>query len=118
MGYRVERVNELIRNELSVLIDTKLKDPRLDDAIVSVTRVKTTPDMKYAKVFVSVMGDSAKKEEILSVLEGAKGYLRKSISKVLTTRNTPLLMFEIDDSLDYASHIEDILATLNIKEEE
>lgn len=118
MGYRVERVNELIKNELSVLIDTKLKDPRLEDAIVSVTRVKATPDMKYAKVYVSIMGDEDKKKEIISVLEGAKGFLRKAVSKVLTTRNTPLLMFEIDDSLDYASHIDEILATLNIKEEE
>ncbi len=118
MSYRVERVNELIRNELSVLIDTRLKDPRIEDAIVSVTRVKATPDMKYAKVYVSIMGEDEKKQEILSVLDKAKGFLRKQISRVLTTRNTPALIFEIDDSLDYASHIDDILATLNIKEEE
>ena len=118
MGYRTERVNELIKNELSLLIELELHDPRLKEVLISVTRVKATPDLKYAKVYVSIMGENKKKEEILGVLENAKGFLRKSISKVLQTKSTPELIFELDDSLDYAMHIDEVLAGLNIPEDE
>ncbi len=118
MGYRIERVNELIKNELSLLIELELQDPRLKEAIISVTRVKATPDLKYAKVYVSIMGENNKKEEILGVLDKAKGFLRKSIAKVLQTKNTPELIFELDDSLDYAMHIDEVLAGLNLEEDE
>ncbi|WP_294465465.1 30S ribosome-binding factor RbfA [uncultured Anaerofustis sp.] len=118
MGYRIERVNELIKNELSLLIELELNDPRLKEAIISVVRVKATPDLKYAKVYVSVMGENNKKEEIIGVLDKAKGFLRKSIAKVLNTRNTPELIFELDNSLDYAMHIDEVLANLDIKDDE
>lgn len=118
MGYRLERVNELIKNELSLLIELELQDPRIKEAIISVVRVKTTPDLKYAKVYVSVMGENNKKEEIIGVLDKAKGYLRKSIAKVLNTKNTPELVFELDESLDYAMHIDEVLANLEIKDHE
>lgn len=118
MGYRLERVNELIKNELSLLIELELQDPRIKEAIISVVRVKATPDLKYAKVYVSVMGKNNKKEEIIGVLDKAKGYLRKSIAKVLNTKNTPELVFELDESLDYAMHIDEVLANLEIKDHE
>lgn len=117
MGYRVPRVNELLKNELSTLIEMELHDPRLDGVIVSVVRVNATPDLRFAKVNVSIMG-SDNKNEIIEVLDKASGYLRKQVAKILNTRNTPQLIFELDESLDYAMHIDEVLSTLNIPKEE
>lgn len=113
MSFRVERVNETIKMELSQLIEHELNDPRIRDVVVGITSVRTTPDMKHAKVYVSVFGDAEKKDEVMKVLEGAKGFLRKSVAAVLTTRYTPELHFEIDDSVDYAMHIDKLLKEIN-----
>lgn len=109
MSYRIDRVNEIIRNELSTVIMQGLKDPRAQNVVIGVNRVRTTPDLKYCKVFVSIYGEPEKRSEVMSVLENAKGYLRKSIADVLTTRRAPELVFVLDDSLDYAMHIEELL---------
>lgn len=113
MSFRVERVNETIKMELSQLIEHELNDPRIRDVVIGITSVRTTPDMKYAKVYVSIFGDAQKKDEVMQVLEGAKGFLRKSIASALTTRYTPELHFELDDSVDYAMHIDKLLKEIN-----
>ncbi len=115
-SYRVERANEEIKNELTSLIQNKLNDPRVKNTVISVTRTKTTPDMKYCKVYVAIFADKEKREEILAVLDSAKGFLRKNIAEILSTKFTPELIFELDDSLDYAMHIEKLLN--RIKDEE
>jgi len=112
--YRVERVNQIIKDELSNFINYQMNDPRVKDAVITITNVNTTPDMKYTKVFVSIYGDESKKKEILAVLDKARGIMRKVLSAALTTRFTPQITFALDTSLDYAMHIEKVLSTLDI----
>ncbi|MBR6801660.1 MAG: 30S ribosome-binding factor RbfA [Eubacteriaceae bacterium] len=112
--YRVERVNQIIKDELSNFINYQMNDPRVKDAVITITNVNTTPDMKYTKVFVSIYGDEAKKKEILAVLDKARGVMRKILAENLTTRFTPQITFALDTSLDYAMHIEKVLSTLDI----
>ncbi len=113
-SYRVERVNQIIKDELSNFINYQMNDPRIKDAVITITNVNTTPDMKYTKVFVSIYGEEEKKKEILAVLDKARGIMRKTLSAVLTTRFTPQITFALDTSLDYAMHIEKVLSTLDI----
>ncbi len=113
MAFRTERINESIKTELSRLIEFELKDPRLKEALVGVTSVKTTPDLKYCKVYVSVYADKQRQAEIMKVLEGAKGFMRSQIAAALTTRHTPELTFYLDDSVDYAMHIDKLLREIN-----
>lgn len=114
MSYRIERINELMKNELNILIGTQIKDPRVNESLVSVVRVNTTPDLKYAKVYVSVMEDGIeRKEKVIEGLNRAKGFLRKSIANVLNTRYTPELVFVLDESLDYALRIDEILEDIH-----
>ena len=117
MSYRTERVNQLLKQELARLINEELKDPRLADTVIGITRVKTTPDLKHSKVYISIYAQDEKKVEILSLITKASGFLRKKIADILTTRHVPELVFELDDSLDYAMHIEEVLKGLNINEE-
>ena len=115
--HRIEKINELIRTEISDEISSKLKDPRLENKVVGITRVKTTHDMKYCKVYVSIYGDQNEVAEIMSVLDKAKGFLRKCVSEALTTRYTPELTFVHYDSIDNYEHIESILKGLTYNDE-
>ncbi len=113
MSFRLERVNETIKAELTKLIKYELNDPRMQDTVIGVTSAKTTPDMKHCKVYISVYGDKNKQKEIMDVLEKAKGFLRKNIAAILTTRYAPELHFELDDSMDNAMHIDKLLREIN-----
>ena len=105
---RIGRINEEIQREMSSLIRT-VKDPRVADAgMVSVTAVETTPDLKYAKIFVSVLDKSAS-AQALKGLKSASGYLRRELGRALSLRNTPELTFVRDDSIDKGAHILDML---------
>ena len=105
---RIGRVNEEIQREMSSLIRT-VKDPRVADAgMVSVTAVETTPDLKYAKIFVSVLDKSAS-AQALKGMKSASGYLRRELGRALNLRNTPELTFVRDDSIDKGAHILDML---------
>lgn len=103
---RIGRVNEEIQRELSALIRT-VKDPRVT-GVVSVTAVETTPDLRYAKVFISVLdkGDSG---QVLKGLKSASGWLRRELGQALRLRYTPELLFQQDDSIDKGAHILDML---------
>ena len=105
---RIGRINEEIQREMSSLIRT-VKDPRVADAgMVSVTAVDTTPDLKYAKIYVSVLDKSAS-AQALKGLKSASGYLRRELGRVLSLRSTPELSFVRDDSIDKGAHILDML---------
>ena len=105
---RIGRVNEEIQRELASLIPA-VKDPRVADAgMISVTAVETTPDLKYAKIFVSVLNKSAS-AQALKGLKSASGYLRRELGRSLNLRNTPELSFVRDDSIDKGAHILDML---------
>ena len=105
---RIGRINEEIQRELSSLLRT-IKDPRVADAgMLSVTAVETTPDLKYAKIYVSVLDKSAS-AQALKGLKSASGYLRRELGRALDLRNTPELSFVRDDSIDKGAHILDML---------
>jgi ribosome-binding factor A len=104
MIHRIERVNNLIRREVSELIQRQVKDPRLD-AFVAVTEVATSPDLKYAKVFVSCINGKQEEQKTLGVLNAASGFLRKELAKKLRLRRIPELNFYWDDSIEHGDHI-------------
>ena len=103
---RIGRINEEIQRELSALIRT-VKDPRVQ-GLISITAVETTPDLKYAKVYVSVL-DKSDADQVIKGLKSAGGYLRRELSRALDLRSTPELMFTRDDSIDKGAHILDML---------
>lgn len=105
---RIGRINEEIQREMSSLIRT-VKDPRVADAgMISITAVETTPDLKYAKIYISVLDKSAS-TQALKGLKSASGYLRRELGRALNLRNTPELSFVRDDSIDKGAHILDML---------
>lgn len=104
MTRRIEQVNNLIRREISELLQRQVKDPRLGN-FVAVTEVSTSPDLKYAKVFVSHIGSQAEKQETLKVLATASGFLRNELAKNLRLRRIPELNFQWDDSIERGAHL-------------
>lgn len=109
---RMGRINEEIQKELSELIRT-VKDPRVQ-GLISVTGVETTADLKYAKVFVSVL-DKTSEKEVLKGLKSASGYLRRELGHALSLRATPELTFVADDSIGQGAHIKEIIEKLDIQ---
>ena len=103
---RIGRINEEIQRELAALIPT-VKDPRVR-GLISVTAVDTTPDLRYAKVYVSVL-DRGEGKEVLRGLKSAGGYLRRELGRALQLRYTPELQFVGDDSIDKGAHILEML---------
>jgi len=101
---RMERVNELVRAEISELLRLQIKDPRLG-GLVSITEVITSPDLQHARVFVSVMGSAEKGEETLRCLGAASRFLRREMGKRLALRRIPELSFHKDDSIAQGAHI-------------
>ena len=107
---RKGRINEELQRELSSLIRT-LKDPRVQQSMVSVTKVEATGDLRYAKVYISVL-DKEKSKETLKGLRSAGGWLRREIGSRLQLRYTPELVFEEDDSIAYGARMYDLLRSL------
>ena len=99
---RMGRINEEIQRELAALLPT-VKDPRVS-GMISVTAVETTPDLKYAKVYISALDKSAE-DQVLKGLKSAAGYLRRELGRALELRSTPELSFVRDDSIDKGAHI-------------
>ncbi len=93
---RLERVNALLRNVIGELLLSKISDPRLDPARVSVTRVEVTDDFTVAKVFVTVMGTEAQQKLAVSALRHAHGHIQELMMRQIQLRNTPRLDFELD----------------------
>ena len=110
---RIGRINEEIQRELADLLRT-LKDPRVQ-TMISITRVDTTGDLRYAKVYVSVL-EKEKGRDVLRGLKSAGGFLRREIGARLQRRYTPELVFELDDSIAHGAHIIDLIEELHRKE--
>ncbi|MFC1987879.1 30S ribosome-binding factor RbfA [Chloroflexota bacterium] len=104
MPHRIERVNSLIRQEISDLLQRHVKDPRLGN-FIAVTNVFTSADMKYAKVFVSHIGSEEEKKETLNALASASGFLRRELGGRMKLRYTPELSFQWDDSIERGDHL-------------
>ncbi len=108
MAHRIERVNNLIRREISELLQRQVKDPRLG-SFITVTEVSTSPDLRSAKVFVSSINSQANKGELLSVLTGASGFLRSELTRRLKLRRVPDLTFHWDDSIERGEHLLELI---------
>lgn len=104
---RLNRIDEEYRKTLSQIIDRDLKNPNIT-GMISVTKVKVTNDLKYAKVYVSIL-NSKDVKETLEGLKKSAGFIRSELAKKVNLRNTPELTFEIDDSLEYGAKIDSIL---------
>ena len=107
---RLQRINEDIQRTVSSLL-RGIKDPRVAQGMISVTMVDTTGDLRYAKVFLSVLGLRSEKE-FLAGLKSASGYLRRELGRSLDLRYTPELLFELDKSIERGSRINTILNDL------
>ena len=106
---RIGRINEEIQRELSALIPA-VKDPRVS-GMISVTAVETTPDLRYAKAYISVL-DKENGERVLQGLRSASGWLRRELGSALKLRYTPELVFQLDDSIDKGAHILELLRSV------
>lgn len=113
---RIGRINEEIQRELAMHL-RKLKDPRVQDTMISVTRVETTPDLRYAKVYVSFL-DPSRAKEALQGLKSAGGFLRRELGAALQLRYTPELQWQEDDSITRGAHMLNLLNTLNIPKDD
>lgn len=106
-GNRINRINEEIQRELASLLRT-MKDPRLQNGLVTITRVDTTGDLRFARVYISVLDPNTEKE-VMRGLRSAAGFLRREIGHRLQLRYTPELQFIADDSIAYGAHILEVL---------
>lgn len=110
-GKRLDRVNQLIKEEISLVLQRELKDPRL--GFITVTEVETAGDLRLAKVFVSVLGDEAKWTSSLAALKSARGFIRHWLRSHLDLRVTPALDFRPDRSMVHGARIQELLKQLN-----
>ena len=113
---KLARTNDDIQFVLSRLL-REVKDPRVQQGMISVTRVETTGDLRYAKVWLSVLGLESEKE-FKKGLKSASGWLRKELGASLSLRYTPELVFELDHSIEYGAHISRMISSLDIDKTE
>ena len=111
---RLNRINEELRKELSKLVTFELKNPKVT-GMVSVTKVKITPDFKFAQVYVSLL-NSKNVKKTMEGLKESSGFLKSQIARTVNLRITPELVFELDDSLEQGARIESILKELKGEE--
>lgn len=109
---RINRINEEIQKELSSLF-RGLKDPRVQGGMVTITHVDTTSDLRYSRIFVSVL-DKTQERDVVKGLKSAAGYLRRELGAALRLRYTPELQFVADDSIEYGAHILEMLRDPNV----
>ena len=109
---RIGRINEEIQKELASLI-RNLKDPRVQDTMISITRVEATPDLRYAKVYVSFLQED-RAEGAMKGLKSASGYLRRELGRALNLRYTPELVWEQDDSITYGAKMLKLINSLEV----
>ena len=113
---RINRINEEIQKELSSLLRT-VKDPRVQDTMISITRVETTPDLRYTKVYVSFLQEE-KVKDAMAGLKSAGGYLRRQLGSNLKLRYAPKIVWALDDSITYGAHMLNLINSLGVKHDE
>ena len=113
---RINRINEEIQKELSSLL-RNVKDPRVQDTMISITRVETTPDLRYTKVYVSFL-QSEKADEALKGLKSAAGFLRRQLGTNLKLRYAPEIVWALDDSITYGARMLNLINSLGVKADE
>ena len=112
---RIGRINEEIQKELASLI-RNLKDPRVQDTMISITHVETTPDLRYAKIYVSFLQED-RAADALKGLKSAGGYLRRELGHALNLRYTPELNWALDDSITYGAKMMKLINSLEVTQD-
>ena len=111
MSNRLEKVNSLVKRYLSEIISNELSDPRLEGSMITISSVNVSPDLKYAKVFISVYGKTPA-QEVLNLIKSAGGYIKKLLAPKLNLRSTPTLDFGLDTTCEYSQKINDIIGNI------
>ena len=116
---RMQKVNEELKREISAIISLKLNHSALKKGLISVTKVETSPDLKYARIYVSMINVGNRKEA-LKALKKASGFIRTEVAQKVNLKYTPELIFEFDESIEYGDRIDNILKeiTKEIKKNE
>ena len=109
---RMVRINDEIAREAANIIRFEMADPRVS-TVVSVLRAETTADLKYCKIYVSMLGDEKQQKELFEALKSAAGFIRKRIAETIDLRNTPELTFVFDDSIEYAMRMYKLIDDVN-----
>jgi len=112
-GKRSEKVADLIQKEISEMLVKSIKDPRI--GFVTITKVTVSEDCRFARVYFSVAGTLAERENSMRGLDSAKGYVRKELGRRIRLRYTPEIMFQFDPSIEYAIHMEELIQTIHQK---
>jgi ribosome-binding factor A len=105
---RIDRISEEVRREVDAIIREELGDPRIGGTF-SVTRAEVTGDLRYAKIYISVLEDD-RREELMNALKSAKGFIRRALGKRMIIRYSPELIFISDKNIEYGVHIAKVLA--------
>ncbi|MDO8578297.1 MAG: 30S ribosome-binding factor RbfA [Dehalococcoidales bacterium] len=108
MSHRVERINSLIQEEISHLLQREVNDPRLGN-FIAITKVDTASDLKHTRVYISFLGTEAERKETLKVLTVASGFFRRELSKSLKLRYTPEITFIADNSIERGDRITQLI---------
>ena len=103
------RINGEVQRELSEIIRTEIKDPRVSGSMISVVSVEVTPDLKYCKAYISVLGGEGMAEEAIAGLKSAVGYIRRELAHRINLRNTPEISFILDQSIEYGVHMSKLI---------
>ena len=113
---RINRINEEIQKELSSLLRT-VKDPRVQGTMISITRVETTPDLRYTKVYVSFLQEE-KAKDAMAGLKSAGGWIRRQLGSNLKLRYSPEIVWALDDSITYGAKMLNLINSLGVKHDE
>ena len=113
---RPERVQEAIRQEISMIVQAEIKDPRI--GFITITKVDLTKDLRYARIYFSVLGKNSDKNKALKGLNSAKGYIKGLIAEKIKLRYMPEISFVIDNTLEHTQHIYEILNKISKPKEE
>lgn len=111
MSHRSGRLSEAIKKEVSSIIQQELKDPRIGFA--SITSVNVTGDLRYATIYISVLGDENQTKDTITALKRAQGYIRTEIGRRIKLRYTPEILFELDDSISHGAKVMKLLREVN-----
>ena len=109
MNRRMDRVNTLVRQEISRILAVEMNDPRLS-SLISITEVRTSRDLRSARVYFSVLGDERQKQDTLAALESAGGYIHRALKRNLKLKFAPFLSFRLDESIEQGAGMLDLIS--------
>ena len=111
---RIQKIGEEIKREISDILSSKMKDPRIRTGVISVTGVDVSGDLSYAKIFVSIYGKNVDKNAVMDIMKKSAGFMRSELGKRIRIRHIPELIFQQDTSMEYGDHINKLLKDLEI----